>query len=1101
MNLKSTLILYIVILSAQLTMGQSIEDVFGKGKETYFSFRIQSKDEIHTLTKMISIDNVKGDSVWAYANIPQFIKFTRLGYKINLLPAPGNVQGVVMEDHIDLGAKTTWNFYPTYTAYVDLMNQFQATYPSICQVQTIATLTSGRKIMVAKISDNVSIDEAEPEFLYTSSIHGDETTGYVLMLHLMDYLLSNYGTNTEVTSLVNTMEIYINPLANPDGTYAGGNSTVTVATRSNANGVDMNRNYPDPQNGQHPDGNAWQPETVAFMNFASSRHFVASANFHGGAEVVNYPWDTKAELNADDAWWQYVSHEYVDMARSNGNTSYMTDVTASGITNGYAWYEVNGGRQDYMNYYHHCREVTIELSTAKTLPASSLLTWWNYNYNSLILYMKEALYGIHGIITDASTGLPITAKVFVTGHDQYNTETYSSANLGDYTRLIKAGTYTLEVSAPNYVTKIISNVIVTDHNTVTLNIQLVPNIVNTTIVTAITQTSATSGGDVFSDGGSAVTARGICWATTSYPVISGNHTSDGSGTGVFTSSITGLSSITLYHVRAYATNSSGTYYGDDLTFTTICGNYILPFTENFTNTTLPGCWTQADNQGSGQVWQFGAITGQSPNPILSGNYAYLNSDAYGSGNSQNADLITPTLNLSSFSNVSLQFNHYFKSYSGSSGAVSYSVNNGTSWTNISSFTTTSATNPVAFSQVIAAVAGQANVKFKWNYTGAYGYYWALDAINITGTCTPVPVSISIAPSANPVLSGTSVTFTATPTNGGTTPSYQWKVNGISVGTNNSTYTYVPLNNDAISCVLTSNVPCATGNPATSGLVTMIVNTPLLGVTPSNQDVSDVPGVTSFNVNSNSGWSVVSDQSWCIVNSSGTGNGTIAASYSQNNSGVLRIANITVTVSGIPPVTVTLTQQGVSGKLLNLNIFLEGLFNGNTMNKAKNASGDQYAGTVADRITVELHETVVPYALAGGPYTVNLNTDGNATVIVPVSLGANYYIVVKHRNSIETWTSVPIAFSGPTVSYNFSNSAGQAFGSNLKLVSGKYVIYSGDVNQDGFIDSGDMTPLDNDASNSLSGYLGTDVNGDGIINMGDMTILDSNANNYVGKIVP
>jgi predicted secreted protein len=92
----------------------------------------------------------------------------------------------------------------------------------------------------------------------------------------------------------------------------------------------------------------------------------------------------------------------------------------------------------------------------------------------------------------------------------------------------------------------------------------------------------------------------------------------------------------------------------------------------------------------------------------------------------------------------------------------------------------------------------------------------------------LPVSVSIVPSSNPICSGTSVTFTATPTNEGTTPTYQWKVNGISQGTNNATYTYTPLNNDAITCVLTSNASCPSGNPATSNTVTMSVN-PVLPV--------------------------------------------------------------------------------------------------------------------------------------------------------------------------------------------------------------------------------------------------------------------------------
>jgi len=191
----------------------------------------------------------------------------------------------------------------------------------------------------------------------------------------------------------------------------------------------------------------------------------------------------------------------------------------------------------------------------------------------------------------------------------------------------------------------------------------------------------------------------------------------------------------------------------------------------------------------------------------------------------------------------------------------------------------------------------------------------------------------------------------------------------------------------------------------------------------------------------------------------------------------------------------------SSKTLNLTLFLEGLFNGTTMNKTQGASGNEFPGIVADQITVELHNSTSPFALAGGPYTVNVNTNGTASITVPASLGASYYVVVKHRNSIETWNGSPLSFSGATVSYNFSSSASQAFGSNLKLVSGKYVIYSGDVNQDGVIDSGDFAPVDNDSYTYLSGYLSTDVNGDGVIDTGDMTILDNNAVQYIGKLVP
>ncbi len=95
----------------------------------------------------------------------------------------------------------------------------------------------------------------------------------------------------------------------------------------------------------------------------------------------------------------------------------------------------------------------------------------------------------------------------------------------------------------------------------------IPN-VSTYNISNISSTSASGGGNVTSNGGSTVTARGVCWRTTSNPTISDNHTSDGSGTGSFTSTITGLSPGTTYYVRAYAINNSGTAYGNTVSFTT-----------------------------------------------------------------------------------------------------------------------------------------------------------------------------------------------------------------------------------------------------------------------------------------------------------------------------------------------------------------------------------------------------------------------------------------------------------------------------------------------------------------------------------------------------
>lgn len=450
-------------------VSQARQEINRRG-EVYFSFQLDDLTQLSTLTKEISLSNIKGNTVYAYANLREFTGFLSKKIDFTVLTAPSELFTIQMSS--DPKQVLTWNYYPTYTAYETLMQQFAADHPAICKVVTIATLQSGRKILALRISDNVNTEENEPEFLYSSSIHGDEVTGYILMLHLADYLLTGYGTDTRITNMVNNFDIVICPLANPDGTYAGGNNTLNGATRFNANGIDLNRNYPDPQDGQHPDGEAWQPETVAFMNFAGQNTFTMGANFHGGAELVNYPWDTWSRLTADNAWWNYVCHEYADTVHLNApNTSYMKTTYASGITNGFAWYRITGGRQDYMNYYQHCREVTIELSDVKVLPTDQLLNHWNYNYRSFLNYIEQAGYGLHGMVTDSVSGEPLYAKIFISGFDKDSSQVYTDPQIGDYHRLLKGGSYNITYSASGYISKTFSTSI-TDKQTTLLDVKL-----------------------------------------------------------------------------------------------------------------------------------------------------------------------------------------------------------------------------------------------------------------------------------------------------------------------------------------------------------------------------------------------------------------------------------------------------------------------------------------------------------------------------------------------------------------------------------------------------------------------------------------------------
>ena len=374
----------------------------------------------------------------------------------------------------DLAEALTFQKYPTYYQYLEMMEGFAAAYPEICRLDTIGLTTQDRLLLALKISDHVDEDEPEAAFLYTSSMHGNEVLGYVLLLRQADTLLKGYGHDAEVTKLVDNLQIWINPLANPDGSFSRNNNmSLELAARQNANNVDLNRNFPEATRGEADDTTGRELETRNMMVFHQEKEFTLSANIHGGTEVVNYPWDGKSALHVDDDWYRFVSHEYADEAMAV-DPDYMFGWPDGGITNGWAWYEALGTRQDYVNYYLGGREVTLELSDEYLLPSTELEQYWNINQRSLLNYMSQCLYGIRGKVTDQETGDPIRARIFVENHDSAYSAVHSSATHGDYYRLIKEGIYDLVYSAPGYLNDTIIGVTVTDYQATLLNIQLEP---------------------------------------------------------------------------------------------------------------------------------------------------------------------------------------------------------------------------------------------------------------------------------------------------------------------------------------------------------------------------------------------------------------------------------------------------------------------------------------------------------------------------------------------------------------------------------------------------------------------------------------------------
>jgi len=405
--------------------------------------------ETDRITRIFSISTATGKNLHIFLSpltVEQFIS-EKIDYQIITRDESKGITTAAT-----LAEAMEWESYPTYSQYDSIMRHFAAAYPSLCRLDTIGTSIKGKLILALKISDNCTIDESEPESFYTSSIHGNETAGFILMLRLADYLLTNYNTSERIKKLVDNIEIWINPLANPDGTYKDGNVIISPV-RNNANGYDLNRNFPDPL----ISGSVIQKETTEMMIFLESHMFTLSANFHSGSEVVNYPWDRWSNPHADNEWFYLISREWADTVHKYSRKGYM-DFLDNGVTNGYDWYPVYGGRQDYVTYSLYGREVTVELDTNYVTPVGDLADLWEYNRRSILGYLENLFYGIQGVVLDATDDKPVKSMIFIEGHDMDNSHIFSDSLTGVFTRLIVPGLYDLKFAADGYRDTIIKNV-------------------------------------------------------------------------------------------------------------------------------------------------------------------------------------------------------------------------------------------------------------------------------------------------------------------------------------------------------------------------------------------------------------------------------------------------------------------------------------------------------------------------------------------------------------------------------------------------------------------------------------------------------------------
>ncbi|MFZ4399880.1 MAG: hypothetical protein ACOYO1_07590 [Bacteroidales bacterium] len=223
--------------------------------------------------------------------------------------------------------------------------------------------------------------------------------------------------------------------------------------------------------------------------------------------------------------------------------------------------------------------------------------------------------------------------------------------------------------------------------------------------------------------------------------------------------------------------------------------------------------------------------------------------------------------------------------------------------------------------------------------------------------------------------------------------------------------------------------------------------------------------------------------------------------------------ILIAVFVLPSMAQTPPPMPSKEKKLNLTVFLQGLYNGTDMNKAQDfVAGnpvDKFSGTIADVITVELHDAVT-YATINYTVLADLNQNGTATtggktyISIPNTYSGSYYITVKHRNHVETTTANPVSFTDANITCNFTDAATKAFGSNMKLLApGVYGLFAGDINGDGLIEPlTDLAAVKATIDTYGSGYVPSDINGDGNIEpLTDLAMVKAAIDTYVTAILP
>ena len=462
-----------LILSNNTAEYQKAQEQLESREEVYFKFYANSVEDVLKLSDVISIDKAVGNEIYAYANAKEFDAFLKhnLYYEA---PTPEALLGPkpVMSDY---SPKPDWTKYPTFDGYKNIMAQFETTYPEFVKVEEIGKSINGKELLVAKVSDNVELEECEPEWFLVGATHGNETMGCMICLRLIEWLCESYTRDSRAHRILDSIEMYILPFTNPDGTYRSA-TNIQNAVRYNAANVDLNRNWKRVPGTAEPSQTPTQ-ETIVVRDWEFTRHIVMNIDYHAGTETAIYPYSGISRRTVDNTWWKYVTRIYADLAQENGPSGYY-DNCDNGICHGYSelGYVAQGTTKDWFYYYMHARGISNELTSRKLVYESDLEMYWEANLDATLAYIQEVLNGIRGTVVDEVTKVGLPAKVWVENHDTNQDSSFmyadSGGGHGNYYRPIYQGTYDVTYSCPGCESKTIEDISVTNGEATIVNVEL-----------------------------------------------------------------------------------------------------------------------------------------------------------------------------------------------------------------------------------------------------------------------------------------------------------------------------------------------------------------------------------------------------------------------------------------------------------------------------------------------------------------------------------------------------------------------------------------------------------------------------------------------------